>query len=433
MNATKMKNSKTQRAKHEQFVLPSYPKLCNRIAQSIADTERYIYVNESFFEYVHGVWIELHDDAVKKIIKERLGEESSKYRIDEIMNSLRLDCRVDCKMNEKTNILNLANGLFDTHNMELLDHSTSHYSTIQSPIAYTPDAKCPQWMEFLLQIFETDHEKIDYLQEMTGYLLTSSTKQEKAFIFMGPGANGKSVVLYIIEKLIGVEHCSAISMSDLKNPNLLAELYGKLVNISSEIKTDIIIEDETMKKIISGDLITAMKKYKNPFSFHPHTRLIYAVNSFPTVYDTTHAFFRRIAMVPFNKIFSEEEQDKNLKCKLESELSGILVWAIEGLRRLEKRGHFLEPKSSRELVGEFKRRSNPAQMFIEERCIIKEGARMEASMLYETYSKWAKANGLRPLSNVKFPEVLVRTYPNIKRGRVSSGCYYEGISLTRIK
>ncbi len=52
--------------------------------------------------------------------------------------------------------------------------------------------------------------------------------------------------------------------------------------------------------------------------------------------DRSHAFFRRIDIVDFKRIFKEEEQDKDLKNKLRAEIPYIINWALKGLMSLRK-------------------------------------------------------------------------------------------------
>lgn len=56
--------------------------------------------------------------------------------------------------------------------------------------------------------------------------------------------------------------------------------------------------------------------------------------------------WRRIMVIGFPKIISEDEMDRELEMKLTHELSGIFNWAIEGYKRLKDRGfRFQEPES----------------------------------------------------------------------------------------
>ena len=47
---------------------------------------------------------------------------------------------------------------------------------------------------------------------------------------------------------------------------------------------------------------------------------------------------RRIKLIPFNHIFSKEEQDPELANKLKSEYEGILAWMIQGICMYNNQG-----------------------------------------------------------------------------------------------
>ena len=70
------------------------------------------------------------------------------------------------------------------------------------------------------------------------------------------------------------------------------------------------------------------------------------MNKAPNITDPSHGMWRRIMVIDFPKIITEEEMDRELEMKLAQELSGIFNWAIEGYRRLKERSfRFLEPQS----------------------------------------------------------------------------------------
>ena len=69
-------------------------------------------------------------------------------------------------------------------------------------------------------------------------------------------------------------------------------------------------------------------------------------NELPKFPDQSGAMATRPLVFRFTESFLGRE-DKALDAKLEAELPGILLWAIEGWKRLRKRGHFLQPKPGR--------------------------------------------------------------------------------------
>jgi putative DNA primase/helicase len=72
----------------------------------------------------------------------------------------------------------------------------------------------------------------------------------------------------------------------------------------------------------------------------------------PRLLDLSEGFARRAIILPFNRRFSEAEQDKQIERKFAQELPGILVWAVEGLRRLQSRGLFEVPASAEAAVDQ---------------------------------------------------------------------------------
>ena len=64
-------------------------------------------------------------------------------------------------------------------------------------------ANCPDWTEFLNQIFEGDCQLISFLQRAVGYSLTGHVSEQCLFILVGTGANGKSTFLKVLQCLLG--------------------------------------------------------------------------------------------------------------------------------------------------------------------------------------------------------------------------------------
>src|SRR5262249_26800728 len=67
---------------------------------------------------------------------------------------------------------------------------------------YDPDATCPTWERFLLDIFAGDVNLIWYIQKAVGYSLTGLTTEQCLFLLYGMGANGKSTFLNVLIALL---------------------------------------------------------------------------------------------------------------------------------------------------------------------------------------------------------------------------------------
>lgn len=90
----------------------------------------------------------------------------------------------------------LDNGTLDLETLEVVPHSPDHRLQTRLNIPWEPEADCPRFLSFLDQVFEPDAdkaEKIRFVQQWMGYLITPDVSQQKMVWLVGEGSNGKSV------------------------------------------------------------------------------------------------------------------------------------------------------------------------------------------------------------------------------------------------
>ena len=73
----------------------------------------------------------------------------------------------------------------------LRKHTPGYFTLTQLPYDYDPDAKCPDWLNFLDDVMEGNEELILLLQQWTGYLFSRDLREHKFLLCVGEGANGK--------------------------------------------------------------------------------------------------------------------------------------------------------------------------------------------------------------------------------------------------
>ena len=99
--------------------------------------------------------------------------------------------------------LNITNGTLDLRDGRLSQHDRGRFITKVAPVEYRPDADAPIWRGFLNRVLAGDEELADFLQRAVGYSLTGDTSEQCFFLLYGTGANGKTVFLRTISKLVG--------------------------------------------------------------------------------------------------------------------------------------------------------------------------------------------------------------------------------------
>lgn len=250
---------------------------------------------------------------------------------------------------------------------------------------------------------KTDQELLTLVQEMFGYYLLNNLHAQVVFFLVGQGANGKSVMLHILEQMIGTHFVSAMSIQTLTlNQFATSGLIGKKVNICNEEESKYLRSDK-FKALISGDLIQAERKYEGQFTFRPRTKYIFASNQMPTFDGINHGIRRRMMIVPFKRIFKPEEQRKTLVAELTTEVPGILQWALIGAKRLVKQNYqFSKSLAAAQSAEEFENYTSSAIMFFREGYVHDIDGFMDNEDIYKEYQDWCSRTGKRPLSMTHF-------------------------------
>lgn len=307
--------------------------------------------------------------------------------------------------NQDITYLNVPNGLLDWATGELIPHNPHIISTSRIPVAWNEDSECPHIDRFFREVFPDDAIELAY--EILGYMLYNDNPLHKAILLHGSGRNGKGTFIRLARMLVGHNNISAITPQDLDASNFAsAQLYGKLANLVGDVDPRIFKSTEKFKQLTGGDYIMAQHKHKDPFVFRCRALMVAAFNSLPRTADTTEGFFSRWAVVPFTAFFPAGVADPTLINRLtsESELQGLLRYAVGGLQTVMRRGKFSIPKSVEEATQRFRNEADPMRAFIEE-CVrfVHEGftARTE---VYARYASWAVTNGFHAMSAGRFYE-----------------------------
>jgi putative DNA primase/helicase len=187
-------------------------------------------------------------------------------------------------------------------------------------------------------------------------------------------------------------------------------MYNKLLSINGDFPKKFFGNEDIIKMIVGGDTIDAQEKYKPQIEFTPTCRFIFAMNSLPKTDDKSFGFYRRVIIVPFTRVFREEEQDRSLVEKLLCELPGIFIWAVDGLKRLRINRKFTESQKSNELLENYKSEQNSVSMFVEEMCVHDCNAKVKASDLWKRYEEFCAETDIEPLVRREFAKQLKYNY-----------------------
>lgn len=236
---------------------------------------------------------------------------------------------------------NLTNGTFNLETMTLEPHTASDRITQVAGTEYREGAKCDTWLGFLDDVFKGDAELIRFVQQMMGYALLGVNSEEIFPIAYGFGCNGKSTFTKVMQKLFGNYSTTVTSellaSNKAMHPTHVAQLYGNRFALLTEMEGQVELAESMVKQISATDTMTARYMYGNPFEFNPSHLAWLSTNHMPDVRGHDNGIWRRLKLIPFN-VDLTSRKDVTMSARLEMELPGIFLWAIEGLKDYHANG-----------------------------------------------------------------------------------------------
>jgi putative DNA primase/helicase len=292
---------------------------------------------------------------------------------------------------------------------------------------YDPNAAAPtQWLNFLDEVFDGELDQIGSLQEMFGYCLSSDVSQEKVFKLLGDKRSGKDTIRHTLQSLLSPTVICGPTLDSMGTNFGMSQLIGKQVAVVGDMrlgsKCDKDLLAEHVLKLSGRGLFTIDRKHKSHWTGPLPCKLLLISNEMPKLKDASGALASRIITYRTRTSFYGREDRDLFKNKIKPELPAILLWALDGLRRMRQRGPIAEPACSLVMREELAREGSPIMAFVQECLTLDVAAAVDKNIMYSAYLDFAHDNGLQPTSKSWFYRDLdTATASKVKEQRVRKG------------
>lgn len=284
---------------------------------------------------------------------------------------------------------------------------------IECPVELTESTEHAE--KFFKEIMPIDEER-EYLRSILGYMLTGNMDARCFFIFYGTGANGKSVVMKLMDAMMkklyhqtskGIFMKGSQEKVDGPSPDKIA-LIGVRCGFYSEGETaDEIDINESFLKMVSGkDKINARALFKAPLTFYPVCKLALASNYKPDL-QGDDSIRDRIRYIFFESRFTDKP-DKNKKNEFKRDdefvdllltkyLSEVFTWIVKGSQNYYKTKTITPPKSFLDRTNLFFEQQDSITSFINNKLVITENEKdyLRRGELFEIYKTYCNNNSQR--------------------------------------
>lgn len=382
--------------------------------------------------YENNVWRRACEEDIGYKVIQILGKHVTSAKVSAIKKLLKDNLNFNGEFNSNNDLINFPNGMYSITENKLMEHEKNYYSSIQMEYNYSASADCPRWKLFLEEITNSNAERIQLIQEMFGYAIDRNLQLQKCFYLNGVGANGKSVLLKTLEKMVGCKNATHVELAYLDSPFNRIQLMNSMVNVCMDMKTDVKGVESYFKAVVSGDPIDGCYKGKDIVNFIPKAKMFFAANEMLSMKTVDFSILRRIIFLNFPMTFcnnpskdNERLIDYDLQEKLDAELAGIFNWAVEGLKAIRKSRAFTETQDQQKMAYETKVLNNPMITFVEEWASKVESNLTNKKLkkdVYNDYCNWCEDNNYNAWGSNTFWRRLRDIFPyEIKP---SNGNYY---------
>lgn len=379
-------------------------------------------------------FLQVSNQLKQKQFKTRLLEECKEYFHNQDFESL-LDCNID--------LLGVNNGVIDFKNKCFRKGTPDDYISFNTGINYYPLDKENKEQQKIVKEIETFFDQILPIKEVQEYVLdylasclTGSTKNQTFTIFLGSGANGKSVLMDLMSKTLG-DYKYKVPLALLTKDRVaiggptseIAQLKGRRLGVLDEPKAGVKLNEGIMKELTGGDPIAGRHLFKDQIVFVPQFKLAVTTNILPKIDSNDGGTWRRIKVVDFpSKFLSPEEwnseengyvkhpdpkkfqflKDDNLKDKFPHWVPVFLSMLVE--RAYKTEGRVKECKAVMERSNVYRNQMDLLNLFITTR-IVKNPAskKITKATVKRAFDEWwqneADGDRLKPSSNEIYEKV----------------------------
>jgi putative DNA primase/helicase len=339
-------------------------------------------------------------------------------------------------------VLGVGNGVVDLRTAELRKAARDEYVSKGSKIKYEPTARAPIWERFIDEITGSPIDaKTDpttgavvpasvgkftprpslaiYLQKALGYSITGSASEQKMFIAVGAGSNGKNVLLDMVQEVLGDYWCTippAALMAtrgdaDAERPSpTVAGLAGARAAISNESRDGHKLDVQVVKTHTGGGIMTGRFLNKNPVSFEITHKLWLMTNHLPALDHLDEALRGRLHLIPFDRVWNRPghtahnpalpDGDKDLKSKLRSESAGILAWLVRGAVMYQREG-LIPPEGVTAMTHGYFQEADGIGQWLEDYEHCNPDTGLFVQDLFNDYTWWCSRNDFADQRSVK--------------------------------
>jgi putative DNA primase/helicase len=334
-------------------------------------------------------------------------------------------------------LLNALNGTVDLRMGELRPQRRDDLITKLAPVPYDPTARSELWESVLSRTQRGDAERVAFLQRAFGSALAGCNPDDRLYFVNGPKGSGKTTVIEAIGATLGDYGKTASFESFLAKRESgshtagLVPLVGARYVWASETDAGRAkrFAEGVLNLMSGGDTMRMRDLYEKSFQTKVTWKVFLAANARPRLTDDERdGIWRRMTLIEFPDEIPKAEVQLAVRPTLTDPAqsgAAILAWLVAGCLDWRARG-LRVPESIEAATEAYRLEQDPLQPFLEECCVVRDGATVSAAGLWAAWESYA---GKGAMSRASFGRRLARRGFVKNRTGGSRTLVYHGLEL----
>lgn len=386
--------------------------LFDKFAKYLKQAENIIKINGKLYIYRDGIY-ESGDEQIEAAMIKHIPNLSRSKR-QEVLSYITLLVHKESGIAD-ANLIAFKNGVLNIADDTFNEFSPEYIITNKIPHNYNPDAKSELLEDTMRKLACDDESVYKLLYQSIGYCFYRRNELRKSFFLLGEKRNGKSTFLDMVGTLLGEDNTANLDLCEIGDRFKTAELDGKLANIGDDINDEWVSNTAIFKKVVSGDVVTAERKSKNPFKLRSFAKFFFSANSLPRLGrgKDSGAVLDRLVIIPFDARFSKNDVDYDpfIKYKLRGEdvMEALIAKSVVALRTVLIDQEFEQCAKVKANLIEFEKTNDPMMEFFEEVDEV-DYLNEPIKAVYQKYNMFCLANSLQSVSAIEFQRRMKKQF-----------------------
>ena len=347
--------------------------------------------SKAIFMYINGVYEPEGDMFIEPFTQKVFRGNITEHIVKEVIGNVRRSSYIEPEeFNEVNDEICVKNGVLNLKTGDLTAHTPDKIFLNKFPINYDKNAKCENIINFIHILLDKKYWKT--VQKWFGYCLVPTNKYKRAVILEGEHNTGKTTFINLINKFIGRKNLSHVSLQKIcDDKHGVAHLYGVKLNTDDDLKFTNLMDVGNFKKVTGDGEVSGEHKYGREFNFTNTSKLMFACNQIPqTDLQSDDAYYGRWLIFPFMNQIVNIDREMISKITTKEEMEGLLVWAVKGLKMLEKDKDFSYDMTIEETMKYFQRSGSNIAEFAQNMLEEEENNKITKKDMHIAYCKYIK-------------------------------------------